>query len=871
MDLITAVPQHRLQPIYDALDNYTPKLALNLCNKALKKQPEALILIALKALALMHLGQDEESYINCNIVLKRGTQDLSILQAICMAYEYKRDNESICNLYESAFKRDTKNEELGNHWFMGLVRLGDFKKVQIAANSLNNTFKSTRYRYWVITSMWIQIVMGLGNENLLLQLVSKSLEKAVEEKAMDNYEQFILYLDVLEKKEEYNLISGILTGPLGTKLIKVDSERDYLIAKNYYKAKDYKNAYIALKKVSTNLPDDWESKYLLVETALKLNESDIEDYLINQNKENPKLRAPLLARLEYLRLLSKNNKIDKKLSHQLIIDYAKSIGTKLTFYPDISRFLIPELIDETIITELYNSLNKTASIESINNLEDVILISNIERISSFISTKTDLEFYKSEVIRLNQLYIHSLKFGELLDEREIQPADSFMILSLFYLIKLYKDSNNDSYLYESLLLIRYAIKKSKWNYRLKFILFPILQILGLIEPTLVLSETLDIKQMQFDTLSYLYTDHLDSFVTSHTSVGSIQLAEQIYRGNQIETPSMIVKAFQYSTLTKIPEFVKFQIRLTNSIQRAIYKVQKDRLDIVRRMSSYDNVKEYISTACETFINGEHIEESAIDDIEKTFLKNLEIISSLKDNRDKSVLPSYDNSSTTIHDLLFGYVHRPRNSYLISIGSIPLLLKSWIDKKDTTKMEGIIKESLKESSNSIEIEENRLMEIILKLNDIYLKNFSKDSNEKIDVANVSTLLKSIIDELELNIKSFELSSNKLPSLYDMNKLQINLEIIAYLIIFTNIFCSRKYITIFRSISSIINIYQNKITELKNEIEKFNITMNLKSISLLYKDPETIINEETNLLKGSIISQFSLIDTTLNRLASSNKHN
>ena len=45
---------------------------------------------------------------------------------------------------------------------------------------------------------------------------------------------------------------------------------------------------------------------------------------------------------------------------------------------------------------------------------------------------------------------------------------------------------------------------------------------------------------------------------------------------------MIVRAFQYSTFSKIPEFIKFRDRLRNSLQRAISLRQILRVEVLRK-------------------------------------------------------------------------------------------------------------------------------------------------------------------------------------------------------------------------------------------------------------------------------------------------
>lgn len=83
-----------------------------------------------KAFALLKDGQIEEAY-DITVDLKRQKPlDDATLQALTMTYKTLSLYEDIVEVYENAFTIVPNHEEWANHWFMALVRLGDFKKIQ---------------------------------------------------------------------------------------------------------------------------------------------------------------------------------------------------------------------------------------------------------------------------------------------------------------------------------------------------------------------------------------------------------------------------------------------------------------------------------------------------------------------------------------------------------------------------------------------------------------------------------------------------------------------------------------------------------------------------------------------------------------------
>ncbi|KAG8902854.1 hypothetical protein FRB99_004016 [Tulasnella sp. 403] len=92
---------------------------------------------------------------------------------------------------------------------------------------------------------------------------------------------------------------------------------------------------------------------------------------------------------------------------------------------------------------------------------------------------------------------------------------------------------------------------------------------------------MDIKQVQCDTVSHLILSRGSTFSLAATGdIGMMQeciAASDIYTQNSSDTVDMIVRAFQYEKYSQITEFVEFEDRLDNSLQRDLTRLEYVRM------------------------------------------------------------------------------------------------------------------------------------------------------------------------------------------------------------------------------------------------------------------------------------------------------
>ncbi|CAJ0748382.1 19699_t:CDS:10, partial [Entrophospora sp. SA101] len=744
--------------LQEAIDNFNYKFALQQCNKILKKQPEALIVKTLKGLVLERTGKQDEALKLCEQVKEKNPIDEAVLQALTLVYLSMGKNEEIVKIYENATQKNPNNEELGNHWFMAMVRSSNYKGQQHAALKLHKTFNSNKYLFWAIMSLVLQSENIQPNQiNIFMPLAERMMLKAVNEGKVQNTEEV---LDVLE-------------GDLGQRckddieIIRIKNEL-FIKTENWMKSNEMSKEILS----KTNI-DDWIAYKTFLDSHLKLIEeqknndkctdsltlSDAREFIYSLQKKDsessvPK-RGPFLAELELEHLISKKENSGElaKVMIDMLVNYFRKFGSKACCFEDLQPYLknISKVSATMIIGEFKTTLiDSHDEKESIKNIQINVNICKFERYFGLL-----LDLSESELItyinKLWKLYQDSLKFGTNLPETEKQHGDDFAILASHALIDLYlKYPEKIIYLLQAIFLLESALEKSKNNFQFKLLLIRLYQNIGVFQRPLELYRLMDIKHVQLDTLSHYILARCLSFGFYEEANLLYVDTLSIYKNNELKTPEMVIHAYKFSTFSKIQEFIEFQKRLENSIQKAIVDREKVRL--------------------ENIIVGPKDLNKRIGELNILDLKfDDSYCKSLYDNRDFSVMINCNPpDQKSIEELIRS---SPNNDiiYLKVFTIIPHDLSTLVKE-----LEDILK-----NDHKIESVEIQLSNLIIKLSNLYLglKNLlsgQKELNQQVTLKIEE--LTSQVNELLTNKekvsieKSLSRNINKYSSTLEIQSLQ-----------------------------------------------------------------------------------------------------
>ncbi|KAF5315874.1 hypothetical protein D9611_004760 [Ephemerocybe angulata] len=594
----SAALERQMRPVYDALDTGSNKSAVVACDKLLKKHPKNVLLKSLKALALVRQQKIEESLTLCDEVLATKPVDDAILTAMMHVLRgLGRYNDVIC-MFEEAYKRQPTNEEYGAQTFFANIRAGNWKSAQQIATRMHKQFQEDRYLYWSVISAVLQ-ADDPGTPAAMRTILYKLAHRLIESSPTPSYvgaERFYLHLLVIRELKLNEEADKLLNSDIGQKICAVSLACDELRRKIWGdRGMAAEEGVHAEKRIVEKSDRNW-LEFLSVLDAT-FTGSDISASVQKSRelfeqvatKDGSRDRSGLLALLE-LERRAKEAGVSSEPSriNELLEKYFAVVGDKACCFEDLKPYVILE--DEqrsrwtTFLEQLHISLATTKELQKAINVHKLLRFSLLPSEITTESENKRLEIY-------TKLYHEALPLGSALAVTELQPADDFALLAGNTYINLWDLSHEYNYLYSAASFLEFALSKSKQSFLTRLILIRIYRLIG--APSLALEHyrALSIKQVQHDTLSHLVLSRASTF--SLASVGDITYstecieASQIYLSNSQETPEFVMRAFTSEKYSQIPEFITFENRLENSLQRDNVKMEHLRMRLTHEPIASD--------------------------------------------------------------------------------------------------------------------------------------------------------------------------------------------------------------------------------------------------------------------------------------------
>ncbi|ORY96032.1 N-acetyltransferase B complex non catalytic subunit-domain-containing protein [Lobosporangium transversale] len=663
--------ERKLKPIYDALEVGNYRESIQLCNKALKKQPDLHIVKALKALSFERSGKTNEALQLCEEIQWAKPTDEATLRTLSMVLRAVGRYAPMIKLYENASKVNPKNENLATQWFMSLARTLDFKGQQMVALQLHKNFKKTKYMFWAIMSITLQGKKSSTSQSAVFyQLAERMMAKMNSEGKVETIEELQLYLIILLGQEDRYLDAlNLLEGEIGVKTKAIENvELRFLRIDLLIKVGRWNDARQAAAQILKEInSDDWrtilqyfDTIFLPVQDAdLKTSENLTEartffSELVQKEGKNPK-RGPFLAQIELEKRVQDKIGDNKETVMRLMIEYFDRFGSKSCCFEDLSIYI--SSLDNQDSLEFCKKLRESV-VNKPETVKEIAVQINIARFERFVGQQTQLNSSEATALvnKFWKLYEDSLPFGKDLEETERQYGDDYVIMAAHLLIDLHRDTKSYFPLLNATFMLEHALNKSKHNYQIKLVLIRIYELLGAYNCATNIYNTMAIKHVQHDTLSHFITDRASNFGLFDLALAQLYSAHDIYHSTEAETPEMILQAYKYSTFSKMEEFIEFQSRLENSLQKIIADREIIRLEILKE----DSVSRVIAW----------LQELEVDNLKY----DAQFCESRIDNRDTTVMLNWNPKDTTSVEVLTRPAPQPDLQWMILFTLVPRLLK-----------------------------------------------------------------------------------------------------------------------------------------------------------------------------------------------------
>lgn len=173
----------------------------------------------MKSLALLRSQKHDEAVALCDEIFAQRPTDESVLLALAQILRHLERHQDIITLYEDAFKKEPRNEEIGSQAFMAMVRIGGWKTAQQLAHKLSRIFPAEhRYLSWSVMCAILQATDPTTDEktkNILLSLALRLFQQlppqASESSNSDKMSLLLeIYLSFSEPKlqEAYDVLAS---------------------------------------------------------------------------------------------------------------------------------------------------------------------------------------------------------------------------------------------------------------------------------------------------------------------------------------------------------------------------------------------------------------------------------------------------------------------------------------------------------------------------------------------------------------------------------------------------------------------------------------------------------------------------------------
>ncbi|XP_023344164.1 N-alpha-acetyltransferase 25, NatB auxiliary subunit [Eurytemora carolleeae] len=645
------ISERRLRPIYDWLDNGNNKKALQEAEKVLRKQPTFQCCRALKSLALMRLGKEEEAMSILDKILEECPTDEGALQAMTIGYREMKLPDKICTLYENAVKKDPYNEEFLSHLFMAYVRLGQLKRQQATAMSLYKVKMKNPYYFWSVMSLVLQAIEGDEKmaQTVSLPLALKMVQKMDKEGKMEQEQETMLYLMILELKQDWKGAVDVLNSPLGKKLENSASFHLHCINKRIELEERLEN-WPEVARLSRNIllsqPDSWETatsyvravhciqksgrKGSLKEMQYDLKPNRIDRTLVEAEslmdclgKGYPGLRGPKLAKLEICYRTMDGCSLSLQ---DLLMDYIDVFGTRPVCFSDIKKYLkaIPLEQRNNFILKLRERYPDEVP-NSSGEIYREICLSGVER---FLGKHSDLstEMVESIVSGLINRYVACQPLVAHLERTELRPCDGYLVIASHLLWEKWETTRNIRFFLFSCSLLRLGLQYSPSNWQMKFLLIRLCGRAGAGSLCDEVHAGIDVKHIILDTLGWVIlrvlfssgqTDRLDRLYCQMS---------RFYSHSPKETIEYIIQAYKCGNFSQICDIYNLKRRIQTSFLSHLVQIDRLMFDLLFKTLNHDQAVNHVG----------YPEYSTWDNIPWD---------RLRDNRDFRTIVSYEPEET----------------------------------------------------------------------------------------------------------------------------------------------------------------------------------------------------------------------------------
>lgn len=549
-------------------------LALKLIDKKLSQQPNSSYNHACRCFILANSALNPESKTSVDDALKESLElsnkipsdpnTLALLETTFELLNYKPKDD----LYEAAIRK-YQSHNLAYEWFRKTVDKNDIIGMQKATMALSKAFKPNTENGRMI-KLWSAAVivvliscckeptrLGTGKDKLLAMLGSKIVETVESEskKGLNAQEMYVKCELLLKKGDTTKCLDELKKFLLKESDLELRLIYFEQLKKNEMWDELYNSCVEYLVTVGV---DDWDTWKLAIQASKKLGNTDDITKIINSYEIG---RNTQLAKIEVL------DTPDIEGKKKALINYLDLYMNKLCCFLDLQNFLENKILSNQIILSILEKKYAEFDIPSIiagtkkANEKDLVILVNYIKIKTLLSPDLfkDPNFF-GDCCKYFDVTKH---LQNKLAEFDYYAGFEFLILAIESYLTINENKINTQIYFNIIIVLENSLIRNKYEFHLQLWLAHFYSNTNLSSPLNRIFETLKIKNLQIDTLSTHFTNHI-STKTHNNDI--ISTAYKFYSHNVAnELPPMIMSCFEQSTFSKLRGFIEFKIRVENSV------------------------------------------------------------------------------------------------------------------------------------------------------------------------------------------------------------------------------------------------------------------------------------------------------------------
>lgn len=641
---------------------FSYRKALTEIDRLLKKQANFTACKALKCLVLLKLERHDEARVladELDTLASSPTRtappgdasnvDENALTFFSQYYKDLRQFDKVVWLYESATKREPTSEELLCSLFMAYVRLKDYKNQVLTAQKLYKLTRKIPYYNWAVISVLLQIDENSNQlkQTLYIPMALKMLDKEFFDENQSQTKAYgemecLLYLYTLELKEDFPKALQFLTKHLDA-LTKSSSNESMLPAYfshdkpliYNYKSGNYEETYKLAKEFLKEDNYLWNWYEVLFDTYFKFDQNkqeeylkDFHDFILTTPDDIKDLRNIHLAKIE-LGLRWQINSF-KNSSLKLPEFLSNSYFNQIIFYIDTYSSKTTSLVMYDIY-RIFEYLSKSDQIRLHDYLVEKLSTDNIQYLINILyCARLCNDTHKKWLIDNHQMLIKRLF--------DLANTSTEYSMDLFILILNIMDEIKQSkiVLYN---LLDYISEKDSSNFDIKLYIYKLALNYNCLNLMKDIFERLEIKNIQYFSLSYLLTDH---YLRIHRNYRQMKFFFN-YLNNILlvyndDSWSQIMFCYKYGNFLRINEirtfsdcYLSYSLIYIQSLAGSIV------IDLIQNGNRYNSIVNVLKSSTNQVLFN-HKEKNK-NSFQSLFYNNDKI--KLQDTRDFDVWPKID--------------------------------------------------------------------------------------------------------------------------------------------------------------------------------------------------------------------------------------